>query len=232
MGRRCVLERGQRTGPHQASPQRTPLCPGRRKGDRASHQTAGIRAIGGTARRPRPVPASCRICQTVEAAIGWPSLTSSPCTRRCPQVGFRSRCGSRACGSRLPWTPPGTPAVRRPSARHQPTVQASSVAGVTANTSPTGGGEPIATVPPVQPVTRLVKDPANLAAQDRVLVPDHQRPDILGRRRPGSGPSSSRAGSVQGRAGSVNRKDHSATTEPASLTRPDPVIEPHRAPYP
>jgi hypothetical protein len=30
-------------------------------------------------------PASCRICHTVEAAIGWPSRTSSPCTRRCPQ---------------------------------------------------------------------------------------------------------------------------------------------------
>jgi len=25
-----------------------------------------------------PIPASCRICQTVDAAIGWPSLTSSP----------------------------------------------------------------------------------------------------------------------------------------------------------
>jgi hypothetical protein len=34
------------------------------------------------------IPASCRICRTVEAAIGWPSLTSSPYTRRCPHVGF------------------------------------------------------------------------------------------------------------------------------------------------
>ncbi len=34
------------------------------------------------------IPAACRICHTVEAAIGWPSLTSSPCTRRCPHVGF------------------------------------------------------------------------------------------------------------------------------------------------
>jgi hypothetical protein len=25
---------------------------------------------------------------TVDAAIGWPSLTSSPCTRRCPHVGL------------------------------------------------------------------------------------------------------------------------------------------------
>ena len=34
------------------------------------------------------MPASCRICHTVEAAIRWPSWTSSLCTRRCPQVGF------------------------------------------------------------------------------------------------------------------------------------------------
>jgi hypothetical protein len=34
------------------------------------------------------MPASCRICHTVEAAIRWPSLISSSCTRRRPQVGF------------------------------------------------------------------------------------------------------------------------------------------------
>ena len=34
------------------------------------------------------IPASCRICQTVDAAIWWPSLTSSPCTRRWPHAGF------------------------------------------------------------------------------------------------------------------------------------------------
>ena len=33
-------------------------------------------------------PAACRICHTVDEAIGWPSLTSSPCTRRRPHVGF------------------------------------------------------------------------------------------------------------------------------------------------
>jgi len=50
------------------------------------------------------IPASCRICHTVEAATWWPSLTSSPCTRRCPSPDCRLRCGSRACGSRLSWT--------------------------------------------------------------------------------------------------------------------------------
>lgn len=38
--------------------------------------------------RPGSIPASWRICQTVEAAIGWPSLVNSPCTRRCPEVGL------------------------------------------------------------------------------------------------------------------------------------------------
>ncbi|HWF81731.1 MAG TPA: hypothetical protein VN695_14210, partial [Streptosporangiaceae bacterium] len=44
--------------------------------------------VGPVRRGAGPIPASCRICQTVEAAIGWPSRTSSPCTRRCPHVGF------------------------------------------------------------------------------------------------------------------------------------------------
>jgi hypothetical protein len=32
-----------------------------------------------------PIPASRRICYTVEEAIGWPGLTISPCTRGAPQ---------------------------------------------------------------------------------------------------------------------------------------------------
>jgi hypothetical protein len=43
----------------------------------------------------RPFAAGCgadpgimQICHTVDAAIGWPSFTSSPCTRRCPHVGL------------------------------------------------------------------------------------------------------------------------------------------------
>jgi hypothetical protein len=34
------------------------------------------------------IPSASRTCHTVEAAIGWPSLTSSPGTRRCPHVGL------------------------------------------------------------------------------------------------------------------------------------------------
>jgi len=46
------------------------------------------RRAGAAGRGGGPIPASCRICHTVEAAIVWPSLTSSPCTRRCPHAGF------------------------------------------------------------------------------------------------------------------------------------------------
>jgi len=43
--------------------------------------------VGPGRRGAGSIPASCRICHTVEAAIGWPSLTNSPCTRRCPHDG-------------------------------------------------------------------------------------------------------------------------------------------------
>jgi hypothetical protein len=52
-----------------------------------------------------------------------------------------------------------------------------------------------------QPVARLVADPADLAAQDRVLVPEHQELGVLGYLTPG---------------------------QPGSPPRQDPVIEPHR----
>ncbi len=44
--------------------------------------------VGPDRRGAGSIPASCRICHTVEAAIRWPSLTSSPWTRRCPHAGF------------------------------------------------------------------------------------------------------------------------------------------------
>ena len=55
---------------------------------------AGLRGQGplpgrarAAGRRGRSRPRG-RICQTVETAIRWPSLTNSPCTRRCPRAGF------------------------------------------------------------------------------------------------------------------------------------------------
>ena len=44
-----------------------------------------------------PVPAACRSCRTVEAAIGWPSFTSCFAPAGAPRSGCPSRCGSRAC---------------------------------------------------------------------------------------------------------------------------------------
>ncbi len=44
--------------------------------------------VGPVRRGAGPIPASCRICHTVDAAIGWPSLTSWPCTCRCPHAGL------------------------------------------------------------------------------------------------------------------------------------------------
>lgn len=60
--------------------------------------------VGPVRRRAGSIPASCRNCYTVELAIRWPSLTSSPYTRRCPQV---SR-GRRLDGGFLV-DPPGRP---------------------------------------------------------------------------------------------------------------------------
>jgi hypothetical protein len=50
--------------------------------------------VGPVRRGAGPIPAACRICHKVEAAIGWPSLTSSPGTR---PDGPRSDCPWR-CG--------------------------------------------------------------------------------------------------------------------------------------
>jgi hypothetical protein len=55
-------------------------------------------------------------------------------------------------------------------------IRANSVAAVTGNTSPTGtGGSAPGQGRKPQPVGGLVADLADLAAQDRVLVPDHQQ---------------------------------------------------------
>jgi hypothetical protein len=80
------------------------------------------------------IPAACRICHTVEAAIGWLSSMTWPRARRVP----RSGCGSRAselgsgrdespgtsAGLVPPWLPQGlcvvSSAVGTPAARRRP----------------------------------------------------------------------------------------------------------------
>jgi hypothetical protein len=62
----------------------------------------------------KAIPATCGVRHTVELAIGWPSLTSSPFTRRCPTSDCRSRSGSSPVMPANP--PPGRPPrdVREP----------------------------------------------------------------------------------------------------------------------
>ena len=85
------------------------------------------------------IPAACRICHTVEAAIGWPSLTSSPCPRRCPHAGFSvamritslriaaSRCRSRGARAASAHSPSSS---RRSSAATSPPPAAAPDAGL------------------------------------------------------------------------------------------------------
>ena len=81
-----------------------------------SEDSAGLggqELLAGRARAAgaEPIPASCRICQTVEAAIGWPGLASSPCTRRCPHVGFS--VAMRITSLRIATSVDGRPGPRR-----------------------------------------------------------------------------------------------------------------------
>ena len=79
--------------------------------------------VGTAWRGAGPVPGVVQDCRTVEAATGWPSLTSSPCTRRvCPcrvpggdadhefadRGGRRLPAGTPSAGQR------GSPFVTRP----------------------------------------------------------------------------------------------------------------------
>ena len=48
------------------------------------------------------IPALCRICHTVDAAMGWPSQQVRLGHVGVPTSGCRWRCGSRASGWRLP----------------------------------------------------------------------------------------------------------------------------------
>jgi hypothetical protein len=69
----------------------------------------GQRAV--SVRGAGPIPPSCMICQIVEAAIGWPSLTRSPCTRRCPHAGLSA--AMRITSLRIAAAVDGRPGRRR-----------------------------------------------------------------------------------------------------------------------
>ena len=82
------------------------------------------------------MPASCKMPRTVDAEILWPSLVSSPCTRRWPQLGL-------SVAIRITSVLIGALIGRRPGRRGavvclraiNPRCHANSVPGVTGKTS-------------------------------------------------------------------------------------------------
>jgi hypothetical protein len=83
--------------------------------------------------------------------------------------------------------PPGTTAARVvPLARHKPAVPGEQGRGCHREdlAPPAAGNQPRQRREP-QPVARPVTDPADLAAQDSVLVPQYQELSVLGRLGPG-----------------------------------------------
>ena len=101
--------------------------------------------------------------------------------------GSPSRCGSRACGSRLPWTAARdaagscSPTCARPAAG----ARRAASPGSPGTPHPTGGGEPIATVPRATAGRPAGSGPGRPDGEDRVLVPEHQELGILGHLAPG-----------------------------------------------
>jgi hypothetical protein len=71
---------------HLADPSQLELFGAPRRDWRPLLGTVNCFQAGSARRGAGSIPASCRICHTVEAAIWWPSRTSSPCARRCPRV--------------------------------------------------------------------------------------------------------------------------------------------------
>jgi hypothetical protein len=106
--------------------------------------------VGPVRRDAGPIPAAARICQTVEAAIGWPSLTSSPCTRRCPRAWIAGRDAGHELADRGGrGRPPGTPTAGSPTyARPAAGARRAASPGSPRTPDPAGSGEPIATVLP------------------------------------------------------------------------------------
>jgi hypothetical protein len=74
---------------------------------------------------------------------------------------------------------------------------------------------------------RLVADPADLAAQHRVLVPEHQELGILGHPTPGQ---HHRADEETVHEQADDSEVHSAMIPTLQAAQPDPVIEPHKFP--
>ena len=93
-------------------------------------------------------PAFLRICQTVDAAIGWPSPASSPWTRRYPQVGFSA--ARRSVSRRSFAEVDGRPGARQGWVQCRALrrrCQRNSVSGVTSHPARLGRGSAAAIAP-------------------------------------------------------------------------------------
>ena len=105
--------------------------------------------------------------------------------------------------------PPGTPPARIiPLARDKPPVPGQQrCRGHRGHLAPPGPGNQPRQRREPQPAARLVTGPAGLAAQDGVLMPQHQQPGILGRLAPGQHHQAAQQAANE-QAG--NRNDHPA----------------------
>src|SRR5207247_5109596 len=83
----------------------------------------------------------------------------------------------RGCRGRPSGTPPAR--VVPPAGRPAAGARRAASPGSPRTPRPTGGGGSAGIVPRATAVARLVADPADLAAQDCVLVPEHQQLGIL-----------------------------------------------------
>ena len=105
--------------------------------------------------------------------------------------------------------PSGTPAARAvPLARDQPPVPGEQRRwGHHEHLTPSAAGNQSRQCQEPQPVARLVTNPADLTAQDRVLVPEHQELGILGHLVPGQHHQTAEQTTYEQ---VDNRNDHSA----------------------
>ena len=144
--------------------------------------------VGPERRGAGPIPASCRICHTVDAAIGWPSLVSSALHPPVPpRRVVRGHADHELADRRRRRRPSGRPPARVvPFARGQAPVPGEQrCRGHREHLAPPAAGDQAGQCCEPQPVARLVADPADLAAKHRVLVPEHQELGVLGHLTPG-----------------------------------------------
>ena len=171
------------------------------------------------------VPAACRVATPWSCRSGGRVRRVRLARDGAPTSDCRSRCGSpgpdRGCGRRSSGSPP---AGVVPFARGQSPVPGEQrCRGHHEHLAPPAAGDEPGQCRKPHPVARLVADPAGLAAQYRVLVPEYQEFGVLGHLTPGQyHQTTEQTANKQ----VDDRKDHSAMTQLGCLPKPNPVNEP------